>query len=122
MFNKIVGERIDGVMTYIIEHEGLKLRITELEPDVDFQMKESNEYSLVRFSDVTLKIEDAENYQKTVKNNGCFDVELSVGAINIDIYANDDRGEDGFTYGLMMGARNSIHYRDVLIEVNVVNY
>ncbi len=122
MFNKIVGEKINGVMTYIIEHQGLKLKVTELEPDINFEMKESNEYSLIRFSDVTLKIEDAEDYQNTVKNNACFDVELSMGAVNIDIYSGDNRGGNGFSYGLMMGARNSIHYRDVLIEINVAGY
>ena len=122
MFNKVIGERIDGAMTYIIEHQGLKLKVTELEPDTSFEMKESSEYSLIRFSDVTLKIEDAEDYQNTVQSNACFDVELSVGAVNIDIYAGDNRGSEGFSYGLMMGARNSIHYRDVLIEVNVAGY
>lgn len=106
-------------MIHHLEHEGLKLKITELEPDINFEMKESDEYALVRFTNLTLKIE-CEEYKK-IKNTKCFDVNLSCGMINIDLYQ-DDRFHEGFAYGLMLGARNSIHFKDIYIEVNVPGY
>lgn len=121
MFEKVQYQVINGVATTFLEHEGLKLKVTEHKPDARFEREECEDYVIVRFSDVALKIELLEEYKDTVETNKCFDVELSLGSINIDIYAGETRYSNGFVYGLRLGARNSIHYKDVLIEVNVAN-
>lgn len=121
MFEKVQYQVIDGVPTTCMEHEGLKLKVVEYKPNTRFEHEECEDYVIVRFADVVLKIELIEDYKDTVKTNKCFDVELLAGKINIDIYAGETRYFNKFTYGLRFGARNSIHFKNVLIEVNIAN-
>lgn len=131
MFSKVKVEIENGKRVHRMSHEGLNLKVTELEPDiyfndrgqVYFKMEENDkEYMLVRFSDVTVKLEVEGEYKNTVETNKCFDLELAVGVINVDIYAGDDRWcRDEFRMALQLGARNSIQFADVLIEVNVAS-
>ena len=119
MFEKVQYQVIEGVPTTFLDHQGLKLKVTEHESRAEFEHEECEDYVIVRFTDVALKIELLEDYKDTVTSNKCFDVELLAGNINIDIYAGETRYFNTFTYGLRFGARNSIHFKNVLIEVNI---